>query len=150
MVRHAPCFVRSEGDVEIFRVVRAQVVEDDADLLGVGMVQVDEVPHALSEIDSGSLLGHLHMAPRMVGIDEDEQVRRAVAPVLVVVTMKAFRRRLNRNALVSDELDWRFVKADNRELSAWALGVEREDVLHPHLRTRRRPWGCTTSCVATA
>ena len=61
-----------------------EVVEDDADPLGLRVVLVDEVAHALGEVDARPLVGHLGVSPGSVHVDEHEDVRGAVAHVLVV------------------------------------------------------------------
>ena len=70
-------FVRREGLVEVLRAVRAEVVENDANALGIGVVAVDQVTHAVGEVDVGPMVGHLDVAPRSVRIHEDEEVRRS-------------------------------------------------------------------------
>ena len=53
-----------------------QVVEDDADEVGLGVVEVGELAHALGEVAGGMLGGDLDLAPGAVGIEEDEQIDR--------------------------------------------------------------------------
>jgi len=77
-------FLRREGLVEVLRAVRTQVVEHDADALGLRVVAVDEVTHAVGEVDVGPLVGHLDVAPPSMRIDEDEEIRRPVPSIFVV------------------------------------------------------------------
>jgi hypothetical protein len=73
-----------EGFVQVLRTVSAEVIEHDANAFGVRVVAVDEVAHAMGEVDAGSLVGHLDVPPRAVRIDEDEEIRRSVTSVFVV------------------------------------------------------------------
>lgn len=79
---------RREGVVERARRMAGQVIQDDPDPVGLGIMNVDEIAHAVGEVDGRAPLGDLYLTPRAMSIDEDEQVGRSVAPVLVVVTLR--------------------------------------------------------------
>jgi hypothetical protein len=70
-----------KGLVECRRGVRGEIVQDDADFFCFRVVGVDEVAHALSEISCRATIGYLCVAPRTMGIDEDEYVCCAVTHV---------------------------------------------------------------------
>src|ERR1043165_7874639 len=107
-----------------------QVVENDADLLGVGIVLVDEVAQALGEVQASSTVRHLGVSPGSVRVDEHEDVGGAVAYVFVVVAASLAWLSLHRNSLLADELSWRFVEADDGTSRIWPLSVEWQDVFH--------------------
>jgi hypothetical protein len=65
-----------------------QIVEHDADPFGFGIMKIDEITHALSEVASGAAVGNRDRAPGLVGIEEDEGVNRAVATILAVVALE--------------------------------------------------------------
>jgi oligopeptide transport system ATP-binding protein len=62
-----------------------QVFQHDADQLGLWIVKVDEITHALGEVAGDALVCDLDRAPGPVGIEEDKHVGRAVAAILAVV-----------------------------------------------------------------
>jgi hypothetical protein len=107
-----------------------EVVQHDPDLVGLGIVDVDEFAHAFGEVAGRPLLGDLDPAPGPVGIEKDEQVDRAVAPVLAVVALELPWLGRDRRADLADELGWALVEADHRTLRIGSLGVEVEHVFH--------------------
>ena len=89
------------------------------------------------------------MSPRAVHVHEHENVRRAVAHVLVVDPVGLPGLGPNRDTRFTDQLPRCFIEADNRPPRIRRLGVEIEDVFHarhvlgvdrrnaPHLRLPR-------------
>src|SRR5258708_26919297 len=75
-----------------------EVVEHDADALGLGIVKIDEITHAFGEVAGGAAVGDLDRAPGLVRIEEDEQVSRAIAAILAVVALELARRGRDRRA----------------------------------------------------
>ena len=61
------------------RRVGRQIVEHHADAIGLGIVHVDELAHALCEVVRGALLGDFGVSPGTVHVDKHEHVRGAVA-----------------------------------------------------------------------
>jgi hypothetical protein len=61
-----------------------QDVEHHANAFGARIMHVGELAHAGGEVFCGPPLGDLHLPPRTVHIQDHEQVRGAVAPVLAV------------------------------------------------------------------
>ena len=49
-----------------------EVVEHHADLVRLGVVNIDEVSHAVGEVDGGPMLGDLDVSPGLMDVDEDE------------------------------------------------------------------------------
>ena len=64
--------------------MRREVVEDDPNPLRPWIVHVHEILHALGEVESSPLVGHLCVPPRPIDVDEHEDVRGAIPHVLVV------------------------------------------------------------------
>lgn len=54
--------------------VRREIVDDDADLLRVGIVLVDEVAQAVGEVQARSTVGNFGVSPGSVRVDEHEDV----------------------------------------------------------------------------
>src|SRR5258708_28599571 len=65
-----------------------------------------------------------------MGVEEDEQIGRAVALVLAVVALDLPRLGRDRLAHLADELGRALVEADDRALRIGRFGVEVEDILH--------------------
>lgn len=61
-----------------------QIVEDDADRACLGVMNIDQLAHAVGEVAGRALVGHFDLAPGSVRVEEDEQVDRAVAAVFAV------------------------------------------------------------------
>jgi hypothetical protein len=85
---HAARFGRWESGVESGSGVGGEVIEDDADALGLWEVDIDELAHAKGEVVSGATISDLDPAPRAMGIDEDEEIDDAVAAILVVEALE--------------------------------------------------------------
>lgn len=81
-----------QGLIKCGRRVGRQAVEHDADALGLRAMAIDEIAHAVGKVVCGAPLGDLHLASRMVGVEEDEQVGGAVALVFAAVTLQPARR----------------------------------------------------------
>jgi hypothetical protein len=104
--------------------------EHDADQVCLLIMQIDKLTHALGEVARGALRSDLDLAPGPVRVEEDEQVDRAVAPVLAIVALELPRLCRDRLADLADELGWAFVEAPHRAFGVGRLGVEVEHVLH--------------------
>ena len=81
-----------------------EVIEDDADALGLWEVDIDELAHAKGEVVSGATISDLDPAPRAMGIDEDEEIDGAVAAILVVEALEPSGCGRDRLARFADEL----------------------------------------------
>ena len=71
------------------RRVGRKIVQHHADHVRIWIMRIDEIAHAHGKIPAGSLIRDLHMAPRLMRIEEHEQIGRAVAAILAVVTLQA-------------------------------------------------------------
>jgi len=93
-------------------------------------VEVDQVSHALGEVGGGPPIGHLHPAPGLVGIEEDEEVGGSVALVLTVEALDLAWFGGDGLSHFADELDRAFVEADDGAAWIGLLRVEIEHVFH--------------------
>jgi hypothetical protein len=71
--------------------VGRQVILHNADAFGVGIVNIDEFADALGVILGGAPRGDFDLAPRLVDVEDDEEIDRAIAAVLAVVTFELTR-----------------------------------------------------------
>src|ERR1700722_13162395 len=127
---HAPRFGRWECGVESGSGVGGEVVEDDADELGLWEVDIDELAHADGEVVSGATTSDLDPAPRAMCVKEDKEIDGAVAAILVIEAFGPSRRRRDWLTRFADELAGAFVEADHRPLRVRLLGIEVEHILH--------------------
>jgi hypothetical protein len=89
--------------------VGRKIVHDAADAVRVGIVRIGEIAHALGEVAGGPVVGHLHMAPGLVGVEEDEQIGRAIALVFAIVSHRLSRCGRDWQAGFADQLGRAFV-----------------------------------------
>lgn len=97
-------FGRREGFVEGPGRVGRQIVLHEANAGGLGIVDIDEVAHAMGVVSCRAPLGDLDLSPRPVDVDKDKEIDGTVAAVLLVVALKLAR--LGRDGLadLADEL----------------------------------------------
>jgi hypothetical protein len=81
-----------------------------------GWREKDPFGLADGEVRRPTALGDFNPAPGAIGIEEDEQVGGAVAPVFAVVTLDLPGRARDRLVHLADELDRTLVEADHRPL----------------------------------
>ena len=82
--QNAPGIGGREGLVEGAGRMGRQVVLDDPDAGGIGIMDIDELAHALGVVFGRPPLGELDLAPWPVHVEADEEIDGAVAAVLVV------------------------------------------------------------------
>jgi hypothetical protein len=63
LLQNPPSFLGRECLIQARAVVRVQVVLDQPDLLGTGIMDVHQLPHACGIVPSGTLFRHLAMTP---------------------------------------------------------------------------------------
>ena len=85
--KHAPGFRRGQSAVKGRRAVGRELVEHDADLLGLGEMDIAKLAHAFSEVRCRTARGDLDLAPGPMGVEEDEKLGGTLALILEV---KAF------------------------------------------------------------
>jgi hypothetical protein len=106
-----------------------QIVEDDPDAFGRRVVLIDQIAHALGEVDTRAVVGDCGVAPGAIHIDKHEDVRGAVGHVLVVDPSGPGLGR-NRDTRFADQLPGGFIEADDRSLRIRRRRVEIKDVFH--------------------
>jgi hypothetical protein len=87
-------------------------------------MDIDEVAHAVGIIFCRSALGDFDLAPGTMDVEEDEEIDRAVATILVIVTFEPARLGRNRLTRLADELHRAFVEAHHRPLGIGRFGIE--------------------------
>jgi hypothetical protein len=65
--------------------VDVEIVEHEDDLLGVRVVDIDQIPDDVGSVDHGPPFGHLHMPPSGQWLIPQEEVGGAVPLVLIVL-----------------------------------------------------------------
>src|SRR6202166_2385852 len=89
-------------------------------------MDIDEVAHAVGIIFCRSALSDFDLAPGTMDVEEDEEIDRAVATILVIVTFEPARLGRNRLTRLADELHRAFVEAHHRPLGIGRFGIEVE------------------------
>jgi hypothetical protein len=123
-------FRRLESFVECCQRVGAQVVHDEDDALGCGVLFVRESTEELGEIDGRPPLGGLSHDTTCERLDGHEDVASSATTVLVVNSRGHARRRRDRNQHVIQQLLAGFVDAHLRPEGIAGLVVHVQDVLH--------------------
>ena len=108
-----------------------EIVENDADDIGLRVVSVDEIAHAFGKVLRGALLGNLDRAPGPMGVEKDEEIDCPIAFIFAVIAFELSRLGRDRLTHFTDQLMRAFIEADDRSLGIMAFGVEVEHVLHP-------------------
>ena len=121
---------RRKGVIERTGGMGREVIEDDPDLLGLGIMDIEKLAHALGEVASRAMLGDLDLAPGAVRVEENEQIDRAIAPILAVVAFEPTRCGRDRLAHLADQLGRALIEAYHRPPRIGCFGIEVEHVLH--------------------
>src|SRR5437899_2062986 len=93
-------------------------------------MDVDEVVHASGIVFRRSPFGDFDLAPGPMHVEEDKEIDRAIATILVIVTFELTRPDRDGLTRLADKLHRAFVEAHHRPLGIGRLGVEVEDILH--------------------
>ena len=93
-------------------------------------MDVDKIAHALGVVFCRSPLCDFDLAPGTMHVEENEEIDRTIATILVIVTFKLTRPGRDGLPRLADELHRAFVEAHHRPLGVRRLGVEVEHVLH--------------------
>jgi hypothetical protein len=107
------------------------VVLDQHDLLGVGVVDVDQVLDAVRPVDAGAPVADHDLAPASQRLSHQEQVAHAPTLVLIVLPGRPPRRRRHRRGDLTEQLPAGLVQADLRAARVIGPGVDPKHVLHP-------------------
>ena len=136
--QHPPRLTRRKGLIERAGRMRRQIVEHDPDALGLGEVNVGDFTHAGGEVHCCPAVGDFDLAPGPMHIEEDKQVRRAIALILAVVAFELARFGRDRLADLADELGRALVETDYRALRIGRFGVQVEHILMAAVEKRLR------------
>src|SRR5262245_28730178 len=93
-------------------------------------MDVDEIAYALGIVFCRSPLGELDLPPGAMHVEENEEIDRPIATILVVVTFEPARPWRNRLPDLADDLHAAFVEAHYRPARIGCLSIEIEHVLH--------------------
>src|SRR4051812_46058240 len=81
-------FRRREGVVQSTGGMGREIVLHDPDRRRIRVMNVGQIAHAGSKILRSPLRGDLHMSPRLVRIEEHEQISGAITLVFVVIPLR--------------------------------------------------------------
>ena len=84
-------------------------------------MDVDEIAHASGVVFCRSPLGGLDLAPRTMNVEENEEIDRPIATILVIVTFELTRPGRDWLTDLTDELHRAFVEAYHRTLGIGLL-----------------------------
>src|SRR6202035_1122906 len=94
-------------------------------------MDVDEIAHALGVVFCRSPLSDFDLAPGTMHVEENEEIDRTIATILVIVTFELTRPGRDGLTDLADELHRTFVEAHDRSLGIGRFGIEIKHVLHP-------------------
>jgi len=107
------------------------IVLDQHDLLGVGVVDVDQVLDAMRPVDAGAPVATGDVAPASQRLGHQEQVAYPAALVLIVLSGWPARRHRAGRVDLGEELAAGLVQADLGAARVIGAGGDRQHVLHP-------------------
>ena len=93
-------------------------------------MEVDEISHAVGEVLVGAPVSDFHPAPGSMGVEEDEEIDRAIAAIFAVVTFELSRLGRDWRSHFTDQLRRAFVEAYNWPVWIGGLRLEIEHILH--------------------
>ena len=85
--QQASRFAGGKGLVQRAGRMRRQIIHHHRDPFGIGKVHIAEFAHAGGEVLCRTPAGDLHLAPGSMGVEENEQVDRPIAPILAVIAL---------------------------------------------------------------
>src|SRR5215210_6821328 len=130
LLAQASGFGRSKRLIQGGGGVGVEVIHHQNDLLGAGVVEVNQLSYAIRPVDLRPPLGDAYVAPAGQRLADDEEVSRPVALVLVVVAGGSSRGGGKRFPHLAYELFALLVQAHLRETLVVGACVDRENVLH--------------------
>src|SRR5512132_1033826 len=107
------------------------VVLDQHDPLGVGVVDIDQVPDAVRPIDAGAPVADRDVTPAGQRLGDQEQVAHPTALVLIVLSGWPARRQRAARVDLAEQLAAGLVQADLGAARVIGPGVDPKHVLHP-------------------
>src|SRR5208283_28396 len=123
-------FWGGKGRVERGGRVRAQIVLDQPDLVGVGKMHVGQFLEHLRVIGGGVAVGDLDAAPALQRRENHEYIGHAVSLVFVIVPDGSSGSGRNRSARLDDQLLGGFIQTDEGAIGIARLLVSIQHVFH--------------------
>lgn len=108
-----------EGLVQARPVMRVQVILDQADLLGLGVMPVHQIPDAFSLVTPSAACGHLDVPPAPQGVTPQQLVTNAFALILILNPGRTAGARPLCRADLAEQVLTRFIEAHNG--GAWIV-----------------------------
>src|SRR5215203_360931 len=129
-LQQTPSFTRGERLIQSGRGMGVEIVQNQNDLLGIRVVQINQLLYALCPVDLGPPLGDADVTPASQRLPNDEEVGPPIALVLVVVTGGVPRADGEWLPYLSHQLLALLVQANLREMLLVGSGVDLKDILH--------------------
>lgn len=107
-----------------------EVVQDQLNDLRLRVTIIHQPLHLMGEIQRGASLGHFDVSPSGLRLDEQKEVARAIALVLVIKTLRMTGQGRQRHPGFFDQLLARLVEVDLRALWVVRRGVEIKRLFH--------------------
>ena len=127
----APGRVRREGFVERAQLVGVEVIADQPDPCGLGILDLQERSDLGGPVDGGSPLADVDLAAALERFGEHEHGRGAVALVFVVHPWRVTGKGRQGRAGLLDELHRLFIHANQRDLRIGRQAISIEQIFHP-------------------
>src|SRR5215208_2579137 len=116
--------------------MRVEVVEDNSNLFCLLITLINEPSHLMCEVCLSPSLCHFDMSPACLRLTDHKQVARALALILVIITMKPPRSDFHRRSWVSYQLPACLVKVHFWALFVIFFSIQVNYILH---RRYKRP-----------
>ena len=127
----AASLLGTKGRVERGWGVGVEIVNDEPDRLGMGIVVVDEVFHPSGKIDGGASFPDPDMTPTAMTVDRDGQATGATAGVFVVDPASPARHGWEWGTGLGPQRIRTLVKTDDGMTWVGWRGIQVEDCFHP-------------------
>ena len=129
-LQYSPGFRRRKSFIKGSRRMSVQVVHHQGDLISLRKMNVREIPHAMSPINSSAMIRHLEMPPAFQGSEQHEQVTDPGPLIFVVVSPRLSRTFRNGSPRLFDLLAVSFIHANQwARRIGWTL-INFQDVFH--------------------
>ncbi len=119
-----------EGRVERGRGMGVELVHNQDDPLGVGVVHVDQAPDAARPVKPRRPVARRHVPPAAQGLGHQEDVGDAAPDVFGVLAGGPSRPRRQGRPGFAQQLTARLVEADDGVRWVEGAGVDRQDIFH--------------------
>ena len=110
--------------------MRIEIVQHQHDLVRLRKEIIDQVLHTMSKINLGSPFCHFDVTPTTQRLEEQKEIARAIAFVLVIKALWASRLGRQWTAFLSNQLNRMFVKTNLRSFRIVRRGIHVQNILH--------------------